>query len=152
MRREYITTAAINAAPAAVWAILTDAAAYAQWNPEIIGVQGRFGPGERIKASVKVKAGNKMAVRDLPLRITAFTPPTPQYSRGSMEWTGGLPLGLFTGKRTLSVAPRGNRGCEFRMELRMRGPLAAMILKSVGDRQPEIDSFSVALKARAEAS
>jgi hypothetical protein len=31
-----------------------------------------------------------------------------------------------------------------------RGPLSPMILKSVGDRQPEIDSFSAALKGRAE--
>jgi hypothetical protein len=32
----------------------------------------------------------------------------------------------------------------------MSGPLAALILKSVGDRQPEIDSFSAALKLRSE--
>jgi hypothetical protein len=37
------------------------------------------------------------------------------------------------------------------MHLRMIGPLAAMILKSVGDRQPEIDRFSRGLKERAEA-
>jgi hypothetical protein len=32
----------------------------------------------------------------------------------------------------------------------MSGPLSSLILKSVGDRQPEIDSFSLALKVRAE--
>jgi hypothetical protein len=32
----------------------------------------------------------------------------------------------------------------------MSGPLSALILKSVGDRQPEIDGFSAALKIRAE--
>jgi len=36
------------------------------------------------------------------------------------------------------------------MHLRMSGPLAPLILKSVGDRQPEIDTFSAALRARAE--
>jgi len=36
------------------------------------------------------------------------------------------------------------------MHLRMSGPLSSLILKSVGDRQPEIDSFSAALKRRAE--
>jgi hypothetical protein len=36
------------------------------------------------------------------------------------------------------------------MRLRMAGPLSGLIEKSVGDRQPQIDSFSAALKARAE--
>jgi hypothetical protein len=38
------------------------------------------------------------------------------------------------------------------MHLHMSGPLAPLILKSVGDRQPEIDSFSAALRAHAERS
>jgi hypothetical protein len=32
----------------------------------------------------------------------------------------------------------------------MSGPLAPLILKSVGDRQPEIDLFATALRTRAE--
>jgi hypothetical protein len=32
----------------------------------------------------------------------------------------------------------------------MTGPLSRWIVKSVGDRQPEVDSFAAALKARAE--
>jgi hypothetical protein len=32
----------------------------------------------------------------------------------------------------------------------MSGLLSPMIIKSVGDRQPEVDSFAAALKARAE--
>ena len=147
---EYVTSARIAASAEAVWRLLTDAPGYASWNPEIVGIQGRFAPGEHIKASVKVKAGGgKMAVRAVPLRITAFDPPSPQRPRGSMDWTGGLPLGLFTGKRLISVSPVGG-GTDFRMELRMSGPLASAILKSLGDRQPEIDSFTAGLKSRAE--
>ena len=73
---------------------------------------------------------------------SAFEAPT------RMEWTGGLPFGLFVGRRTFTVTGRGDAS-EFRMHLRMTGPLAPLILKSVGDRQPEIDSFTAALKARA---
>jgi hypothetical protein len=47
------------------------------------------------------------------------------------------------------VTPRSD-GTEFRMHLKMSGPLAPLILKSVGDRQPEIDTFAAALRARAE--
>jgi hypothetical protein len=42
------------------------------------------------------------------------------------------------------------RGVEFRLHLRMSGLVSPLILKSVGDRQPEVDSFAAALKARAE--
>ena len=137
---EYVTSARIDASPAAVWAILTDSVGYAQWNPEIVGVDGQMALGSRILAHVRLGDGN---VRKVPQRVTALDAPT------RMQWTGGLPLGLFVGRRTFTVTPAGN-GAEFRMHLEMSGPLAGLILKSVGNRQPEIDSFSAALKRRAE--
>ncbi len=137
---DYVATARIAAPPASVWRVLTDAAGYAEWNPEILHVAGRFGLNERIKVRVKVGGG---AVRSLSMRITAFEPAS------RMEWTGGLPLGLFVGRRTFVVVPHGD-GAEFRMHLQMTGPLAPLIIKSVGDRQPEIDSFAHALRVRVE--
>jgi len=137
---EYDTAAIVHAPAANVWRILTDAAGYEKWNPEIVGVEGRFDRGERIRVRVKLGDG---AIRSLTLRVTSFTAPS------SMEWTGGLPFGLFVGRRIMTVVPRGE-DTEFRMHLSMTGPLAAAILRSVGDRQPEIDSFSAALKKYAE--
>ena len=137
---EYVTTATIDAEPDVVWSILSDAPGYASWNSEIVAIAGKFGSGERVSASVKLGSG---AIRAVPMRITSYQPPR------FMEWTGGLPLGLFVGRRRFSVDPRG-AGTEFRMELSMTGPLSPLILKSVGDRQPEIDNFSSALKKRAE--
>ena len=95
---------------------------------------------EKITARVKVGGG---AIRTVSMRVTMFDAPS------RMQWTGGLPLGLFVGVRTFTVTPRFD-GAEFRMHLKMSGPLASMILKSVGDRQPEIDTFAAALRARAE--
>jgi hypothetical protein len=60
-----------------------------------------------------------------------------------------MPLGLFIGRRTFTVTPRAG-GSEFRLHLEMSGLLSRLIVKSVGDRQPEVDSFSAALKRRAE--
>jgi hypothetical protein len=60
-----------------------------------------------------------------------------------------MPLGLFTGRRTLTVRPRDG-GTEFRMVVRMSGPLAGLMVKAVGDRQSEIDGFSAAVKVHAE--
>jgi len=139
--QEYTTSATIDAAPDTVWAILTDGSGYPAWNPEIIAVDGTMALGGRIVAHVRLGDG---AVRRVPQRVTVLEAPT------RMQWTGGLPFGLFVGRRTFTVVPRGS-GAEFRMHLEMSGPLASLILKSVGDRQPEIDRFSAALKQRAEA-
>jgi uncharacterized protein YndB with AHSA1/START domain len=137
---EFITKSTIRAAPERVWEILTDAARYAEWNPEIVGIEGRMAPGERIRARVKVGSG---AIRNVPLRVTGFEAPS------RMEWTGGLPLGLFTGRRILTLTP-SDGAVEFCMLVQMSGLLASLMVKAVGNRQVEIDGFSSALKVRAE--
>lgn len=138
--KEYVTEVSIRAQPEAVWKILTDAAGYGAWNPEILAIAGRMEAGGRIKARVKLGDG---AIRQVPMKVTVFEAPS------RMEWKGGLPFGLFTGVRTFTVAPDAG-GARFRLHLRMSGRLAPLILKSVGDRQPEIDGFAAGLKARAE--
>jgi uncharacterized protein YndB with AHSA1/START domain len=37
---EFITKSTIRATPERVWEILTDAACYREWNPEIVGIEG----------------------------------------------------------------------------------------------------------------
>jgi len=96
--------------------------------------------GASIRARVRVGSG---AIRSVPLRITVFEAPE------RMEWTGGLPLGLFVGKRLLTVTPQGE-GAKFEMKVTMSGPLAKTMVRAVGDRQAEIDAFSGALRSRAE--
>lgn len=138
--KEYTTTAVIDASPERTWAILLDGGNYREWNPEIVQVDGRMLKGERITAHVRLGSG---VVRRVRMRVTALD------TLRRMEWTGGIPFGLFVGRRTFTLERRG-RHTEFRMRLEMGGPLLFLILKSVGDRQPEVDSFSVALKHQAE--
>jgi|SRR5262245_21025805 len=138
--KEYFTSSTIAASPERVWAVLTDGEGYAQWNPEIVGIRGQLALGARIVAQVRLGDG---AVRSVGQRVVEFEP------LHRMTWHGGLPFGLFVGRRTFTVSP-GAKGVEFRMHLHMSGPLSSMILKSVGDRQPEIDRFSAALKRRCE--
>jgi uncharacterized protein YndB with AHSA1/START domain len=140
MMYEFVTKATIRATPETVWRVLTDTQGYAEWNPEIVGIEGRMAPNERILARVKVGNG---AIRSVPLRVSAFDAPS------RMEWTGGLPLGLFTGRRIFTVAP-ADGAVEFCMLVQMSGLLAALMVKAVGDRQTEIDGFAQALQARVE--
>ncbi len=137
---EFVTAAAIRAPADYVWRILTDAAHYSAWNPEIVGVSGEFAQNAIIRAKVKIGSG---AIRDVPLRVTVFDPPK------RMEWLGGMPLGLFTGLRIFSVAAVDG-GADFRMIVQMSGLLSGAMVKAVGDRQAEIDGFSAGLKVYAE--
>ena len=139
--KEYTTTAVIRATPEAVWAILTDGPAYANWNPEITRVDGRIALGEKITAHVVLHDG---VVRKVPIRVTALEP------MRRMVWTGGLPVLLFTGRRTFSVTPREGGMVEFTMHLHFSGLLSGLIAKSLGDRQPDIDALGAALKTWAE--
>jgi uncharacterized protein YndB with AHSA1/START domain len=139
---EYSTMVVIDAPAERVWQVLTDATAYHEWNPEIVGVEGRMALGARIVARVRLGDG---ALRRVPMRVSRFEAPT------RMDWIGGLPLGLFVGRRTFTVTPSAGRS-EFRLHLEMSGLLSSLISRSVGDRQPEVDSFSAALKRRVQAA
>jgi uncharacterized protein YndB with AHSA1/START domain len=137
-KSDYETSCIVGAPVQQVWDLLTDAPAYASWNPEIVGIDGQLAAGARFVVQVRVAGG---AVRRLQMRVTAFSAPT------HMEWTGGLPWGLFVGRRRFDVEPHAS-GARFVMRLAMTGPLAPLILRSLGDRQPEIDGFALALQSR----
>ena len=79
-----------------------------------------------------------------PVRVTAPEPPT------RIVWTGGLPLGLFMGRRTFTLTPRDGGVVDFALNLQFSGPLSSQIAKSLGDRQPDIDALAAGLKAWAE--
>ena len=51
-------------------------------------------PGEKIKVVSGANPG-----RAFPVKVTEFTPGQ------RMTWTGGMPLGLFKGVRTFTLAP-----------------------------------------------
>ncbi len=139
--KEFITIAAIKATPEAIWSILTDGMSYAHWNPEINRVDGRITLGEKILAHVVLPGGK---VQRVSVRVTSWDP------MRQMVWTGGLPLGLFTGRRTFRLTPRDGGIVEFSMHLHLSGRLSPLIAKSLGDRQPDIDAFAAGLKAWAE--
>src|ERR1700716_1319262 len=103
--KSYEASSLIEANPEAIWAILTDAPRLAQWNSGIDRVEGRIAPGETIKVFSKVAPG-----RAFPVKVTDFMPGR------SMRWSGGMPLGLFKGERTFTLAPQGDgRSTQFSM-------------------------------------
>ncbi len=137
--KSYNAAATIDAPPEAVWSILTDAPAYAQWDSGVREVEGRIAPGEKIKVVSEANPG-----RSFPVKVTAFEPGR------SMVWSGGMPLGLFKGVRTFTLAPEGE-ATRFTMREEYSGPLLPLIWRSMPDLGPSFEQFARGLKARAEA-
>ena len=71
--------------------------------------------------------------------------------RSELVWSGGMPLGLFKGVRTYTLAPEGNGTTKFRMREEYTGPLLPMIWRSIPDLGPSFTQFANGLKQRAEA-
>lgn len=129
----------IEAPPGAVWEVLTDASHYTSWESGVEKVEGTIAHGEKIKVFSEVSPG-----RAFPVTVRL----EPDEHR--MIWEGGMPLGLFKGVRTFTVASRGS-GSHFHMREEFTGPLLGLIWRSMPDLQPSFDKFASGLKNQAEA-
>lgn len=137
--RAYEASASIQASPEAIWAIITDAPGYTGWDSGVVKVDGRIAPGERITVVSSANPG-----RAFPVQVTEFSPGR------RMVWSGGMPLGLFTGVRTFSLAPQSGGATQFRMREEYTGPLVPLIWRSMPDLGPSFRQFVAGLKSRAE--
>jgi hypothetical protein len=136
--RFYEASAQIDAPPERVWPILADAPAYPSWDSGVEGVEGRIEPGATLKVRSSANPG-----RAFPVKVAELSPPR------RMVWSGGMPLGLFRGVRTYTLAPDG-AGTRFTMREEYSGPLLPLIWRSMPDLQPSFDTFAAGLKAKAE--
>lgn len=139
MTTSYSATRTIEADPATVFALLTDAGSYPSWNPAVLSLDGTIAPGETIRLVSVVNPK-----RTFTLKVTEVEPPN------RMVWADGMPLGLFKGIRTYTVAPVDEGQTEFTMEEVFSGPLAPLITKAIPDLTESFGMFADALKSAAE--
>jgi hypothetical protein len=137
--KSYAASALIEARPEAVWAILTDAPAYPEWDSGVERVEGEIAPDQTIKVFSKISPG-----RAFPVKVRELVPGQ------RMVWAGGMPLGLFKGERTFTLSPEGGDATRFSMREEFSGPLLPLIWKSMPDLGPTFEQFAVDLKKRAE--
>ena len=137
--KSFAASVAIRARAETIWSLLTDAAGYPKWNSTVAKVEGRIAPGEKVTVYAKATPG-----RAFPLKVTVFE------AGRRMVWAGGMPLGLFTGRRTYTLAPAKDGTVEFAMREEFSGLLAPLIARSIPDLQPAFDAFAADLKRQAE--
>ena len=136
----FSTSTKIHAPVPGVWSILTDLPSWPVWNSTVVAVEGAVALGQKVK--VTVTANPKRA---FPVTVSTLEFPS------RMVWTGGMPLGLFTGTRTFTLSETAE-GTDFSMEEVYSGPLASMVTRSIPDLAPSFEEFARCLKTAAEAS
>lgn len=136
---EFASAASIDADPADVWAVLADAAAWPDWDSGVTEVRGRLAPGEKVTISVAANPG-----RAFPVTVAEADAPR------RLRLVGGMPLGLFRGERTYTLAPRPGGGTDFAMREEYTGPLRGLIGRSIPDLSPSFAQFANGLKAESE--
>ena len=134
-------TRAIDAPAATVWALLTDADGYQAWNDAVISLRGPIDVDNTIEL---VSIADPK--RTLKLKVVAMEAPE------RMVWTDGMPFGLFTGRRTYTLTPTDDNGCQFTMIEEFTGPLAALITKAIPDLTESFTTFADSLVAAAESA
>lgn len=137
------TETRIEAAPATVWDILTDLAAYPDWNPFITSSTGTVAVGEQLTNRLQPPGG----------RAVTFQPRLTKVDDGRvLEWLGRLALpGLFDGRHRFELVPDGD-GTRLIHTERFTGVLVPFMRKSLDTiTLAGFHTMNTALKVRAEA-
>lgn len=137
--KTFSTSCVIAASPGKVWTILTDLAAWPGWNSTVSRVEGTVALGHKVTIHTTASPG-----RAFPVKVAALAPPH------EMLWTGGMPLGLFTGRRTYTLVEHSPGKTTFSMKEEFSGLLAPLITRSIPDLQPLFDEFAACLKRASE--
>jgi hypothetical protein len=137
----------IEASPERVWQTLTDFAAYPQWNPFIVRIEGTPAVGTCLTATMKPAGSRGMT----------FTPTVLQSVPGrEFRWIGRLWLpGIMDGEHSFRIEPlenaAGNPRVRFVQSETFRGVLVPLFLRLM--KSGTLAGFAAmnrALKLRAE--
>ena len=132
----------IAAPPDAVWAVLTDFAAYPEWNPFVreIAVDGDLVAGARLQVQIGPPGRRPMRLKPVVRHLD------PEHE---LRWLGRLGLpGLFDGEHTFRLEATADGGTHFVQEERFTGVLVPLVWRSL--REPTRGGFEAMNEALAE--
>jgi len=127
----------IEAPPQKVWAFLTDAKRFPEWNSTVTSIEGDIALGQKL--ALKVPLDPKRTFRP---KVTKFAP------NEGMEWSDGF-APMFKGVRTFTLSAKGG-GTEFAMAEVFSGLMLPMIKGSLPDFGPAFEAYAADLKRAAE--
>jgi len=143
MTHELHTEIDIHAEPETVWAVLTDLAAYPDWNPFITSSDGDVVEGGRLVNRLEPPGGRPMTFKPTVTEVD---------DHHAFEWLGRLGVpGLFDGRHRFELVPTGDGTRVIHTE-HFRGVLVPMLKKGLDTHTVAgFEAMNRALKSRAEA-
>jgi hypothetical protein len=143
--KEIHTEIEIDAPAERVWRVLTDFAAYPQWNPFVRRGEGEVKVGFRLQVFIQPAGGKGMSFRP---RVLVADPGR------ELRWLGHLWVpGLFDGEHSFVIEPLGEGRVRFIQRERFGGLLLPLLWKIL-DRETRrgFEEMNRALKLRCEAT
>ena len=142
--RQLRTHIEIEATPERVWEVLTDFAAYPEWNPFIQTIEGQAAPGSNLEVRIAPPGGRAMSFKPTVLEVSP---------RQELRWLGRVLVpGLFDGEHSLLIEPVDDSRVRFVQAERFTGVLVPWFGKSLEKTHRGFTAMNEALKRRAEAT
>jgi hypothetical protein len=135
------TETEIDAPPAAVWAVLTDFAAYPEWNPFITEASGTLAVGEVLTLHMVPGEG----------RAQTFTPEVRAVRENAeLVWLGALRWPwLFSAEHRFTLSEVGGATRLVHSEV-FRGALVGLLRSMIDQTERDFRALNAALKDRVE--
>ncbi len=137
-RMETAVALNLQSSPEKIWALLTNAANFPQWNSTVKSIDGIIAQGEIIKLVVTAAPE-----RVFNLTISEFVPAK------KLVWRDGM-VPMFQGVRTYTLTPQANGSTDFEMVEVFSGILMPMIAGSLPDFSSPFEHYASDLKREAE--
>jgi hypothetical protein len=126
-----------------VWEVLTDLAAYPEWNPFIVQAAGETVPGSHLELHMRLSGRRPTTIRPEVLEADPAR---------RLRWLGRLLVpGLFDGEHSFTLHPTAPGSTRLAQHEEFRGLLAPLVLALIA--KPTLAAFqqmNEALKARVE--
>jgi hypothetical protein len=132
----------IDAPPESVWAVLSDFAAYSEWNPFIRRIGGELREGARLEVRIEPPGA----------RATTFKPTVRAVKTNrELRWLGRLLLpGVVDGEHSLRIEPLDGGRSRFVQSERFTGLLVGLVGGTLAKTEAGFEQMNTALKARVE--
>jgi hypothetical protein len=143
MSIELRTSIDIAAPPERVWQVLTELAAYPEWNPFIVRAEGSVAVGERLSLRMQPVGARRVTVRPTVVEATPGR---------RLRWLGrfGFP-GVFDAEHSFTISGRTGDGVQLVQEEQFRGVLARLMSRSLNRHTlPAFRAMNQALEERVE--
>lgn len=136
------TTIDIQASPDAVWEVLTDFAAYRDWNPFMKRIEGVPEVGTKLVVHMSPPGG----------RGITFKPTVLAASPGrELRWLGKLGVrGLFDGEHSFILTANADGTTQLSHGERFTGILVPLFKSTLNNSHAGFEAFNSALKQRVE--